>query len=178
VDKYVGSGTTSPAWDSTPPLVHRCFLMLTEPANVDPFASAVASYNNSQDSLPPFTSLSTEEDWQRKAEHRPPGTYYVVANSSSFSDVEEYRQRDDDSRRSSGPSGSRPDLKVPTLFICAGSWLTESSLIREARTCLSIQRRSSLELSRTTPDAHLCYPRTLLEGVQTAPEATSHSQVH
>lgn len=36
------------------------------------------------DTLPPFTTLTTEEDWEKKAGHRAPGTYYVVANSASF----------------------------------------------------------------------------------------------
>lgn len=43
------------------------------------------------DDLPPFTSLTNEEEWQRKAEYQPPGTYYVVTNSESFHDFEEYR---------------------------------------------------------------------------------------
>ena len=44
-----------------------------------------------RDDLPPFTSLTKDEEWQRKAEYHPPGTYYVVANSESFQDFEEYR---------------------------------------------------------------------------------------
>lgn len=36
------------------------------------------------DTLPPFTALTTEEDWEKKAGHRAPGTYYVIANSASF----------------------------------------------------------------------------------------------
>ena len=41
--------------------------------------------------LPAFNLLTNEEDWQRKAESRPPGTYFVVANSESFADLDEYR---------------------------------------------------------------------------------------
>lgn len=49
-----------------------------------------------EDDLPPFASLTTDEDWQRKAGHRPPGTYFVVANSASFADCDEYRNEIDD----------------------------------------------------------------------------------
>ena len=44
-----------------------------------------------EDTLGPFTTLTTEEEWSKKAEHQLPGTYYVVANTSSFSNTEEYR---------------------------------------------------------------------------------------
>ena len=43
------------------------------------------------DDLPPFSVLTSDEEWQRKAEYQPPGTYYVVANSDSFADLDEYR---------------------------------------------------------------------------------------
>ena len=43
-----------------------------------------------EDTLGPFTTLTTEDQWSKKAEHRPPGTYYVVTNTLSFLNVEEY----------------------------------------------------------------------------------------
>ncbi|MCJ1245111.1 hypothetical protein MMC30_002312 [Trapelia coarctata] len=45
-----------------------------------------------EDLLPSFTSLTNEDDWQKKAGHQPPGTFYVVANPESFQHLEEYRQ--------------------------------------------------------------------------------------
>ena len=45
-----------------------------------------------EDLLPSFTSLTNDDDWQRKASHQPPGTYYVVANTESFRHLDEYRQ--------------------------------------------------------------------------------------
>ena len=36
------------------------------------------------DNLPPFSQLSTDEDRERKAEFRSPGTYHVIVNPSSF----------------------------------------------------------------------------------------------
>ena len=44
-----------------------------------------------EDTLGPFTTLTTEEEWSKKAVHQLPGTYYVVATTSSFSNTEEYR---------------------------------------------------------------------------------------
>ena len=44
-----------------------------------------------EDVLPTFTSLTNDDDWQRKAEHRPPGTYFVVVNQASFKESDEYR---------------------------------------------------------------------------------------
>ena len=59
-----------------------------------------------RDVLPTFTALSTDVDWQRKAEYRPPGTYYVVARPESFADLEEYRQRP--AEGDSGDEGETP----------------------------------------------------------------------
>ena len=40
--------------------------------------------NEDDDTLPAFASLTSDEEWEQKAEYRPPGTYFVVANLSSF----------------------------------------------------------------------------------------------
>ena len=42
------------------------------------------------DDLPPFASLTTDEDRERKAESRSPGTYNVVVNPDSFQHLPEY----------------------------------------------------------------------------------------
>lgn len=44
------------------------------------------------DVLPPFATLTTDEDRQKKAAYRPPGTYFIVATPSSFAELDEYRQ--------------------------------------------------------------------------------------
>ena len=43
------------------------------------------------DDLPAFKLLTNDEEWERKAEFHPPGTYFIVANSDSFADLDEYR---------------------------------------------------------------------------------------
>lgn len=48
------------------------------------------------DLLPPFSTLTNDEDREKKAEYRAPGTYNIVVNPSSFIDLEEYREFLDD----------------------------------------------------------------------------------
>ena len=43
------------------------------------------------DLLPPFNSLDNDEEREMKAKYRKAGTYYVVANSESFWNCDEYR---------------------------------------------------------------------------------------
>ena len=53
--------------------------------------------NSSQDDLlPSFASLTNDEDRERKAEFRKPGTYHVVVNPESFTDFEDYREKSHD----------------------------------------------------------------------------------
>lgn len=42
------------------------------------------------DSLPPFASLTSDEERERKAEAYSPGTYHVIVNPDSFSGLPEY----------------------------------------------------------------------------------------
>ncbi|PSK43670.1 hypothetical protein B9Z65_7184 [Elsinoe australis] len=53
-----------------------------------------------RDSLPSFADLTTDEDRERKAEGRAPGTYNVIVNPNSFSKMPEYAPSDE-SRRTS-----------------------------------------------------------------------------
>ena len=41
--------------------------------------------------MPPFSTLTTDDERERKAESRDPGTFVVVANLTSFADLPEYR---------------------------------------------------------------------------------------
>lgn len=69
------------------------------------------SHRSDEDPLPPFSMLSNDEDRERKAEYRVPGTYHVVATTESFSSLEEYAESPDDEpdsrSRSRGPSKRR-----------------------------------------------------------------------
>jgi len=44
-----------------------------------------------EDTLPPFSTLTTDEERERKAETRGPGQYFVLANPGSFASLPEYR---------------------------------------------------------------------------------------
>ena len=58
-----------------------------------------------KDSLPPFELLECDEDRERKAEHRLPGTYHIITNPSSFEGLEEY---DGDRHESSSEHKAKP----------------------------------------------------------------------
>ena len=44
-----------------------------------------------EDLLPPFSILTNDEDREKKAEFRKPGSYHLVVNLSSFADFDEYK---------------------------------------------------------------------------------------
>lgn len=46
--------------------------------------------------LPAFSALTNDEDREKKAEYRAPGTYNIIVNPSSFSELEEYKAVDED----------------------------------------------------------------------------------
>ena len=48
------------------------------------------SHSAAEDVLPPFTTLTSDEDRERKAEAQSPGTYHVIINPDSFSHLPEY----------------------------------------------------------------------------------------
>ena len=103
VDKYLDSGATEDLPWSHQYLSHRLRHLDSTAVGAIPFPRSMDS-GLEEDDLPPFASLTTEEEWQRKAEHRPPGTYFVVANSASFADSEDYRNDpDSESQSTSAP---------------------------------------------------------------------------
>ncbi|MCJ1317526.1 hypothetical protein MMC15_002851 [Xylographa vitiligo] len=76
VDKYLGSNRPRiPPWNPAAEL----------DSDKEPRPSATS------DILAPFTTLTNDEERQRKAEYQRPGTYFIVAIPSSFVDLEEYR---------------------------------------------------------------------------------------
>ena len=67
------------------------------------------------DTLPPFSSLTTDEDREKKAETSYPGTFHVVVNPNSFIHLPEYS---DEAREPSVPRSSslrRGSLAVSTI---------------------------------------------------------------
>ena len=74
-----------------------------------------------EDHLPPFTTLTNDDDWQKKAEYQLPGTFFVVAVPDSFTDVEEYRasRSDNYGERTETPPGScnQSTGDVPNIYV-------------------------------------------------------------
>ena len=61
-----------------------------------------------EDLLPPFSELTNDEDRERKAEYKKPGSYNLVVNPLSFAELDEYKD-------------SRHDRKSPKSMISRGS---------------------------------------------------------
>lgn len=55
-----------------------------------PALTETSAESGVQDELPPFASLVTDEDREKKAERSSPGTYTVVVNQESFQHLPEY----------------------------------------------------------------------------------------
>ena len=65
--------------------------------------------NQQQDDLlPPFSALTNDEDREKKAEFRKPGSYHLVVNPSSFAEFDEYKDNglDQNSPKSATPKAS------------------------------------------------------------------------
>lgn len=77
----------------------------SRPPNVPkPLVSAV------EDSLPPFATLTSDEDRERKAEGSNPGTYHVVVIPASFACLPEYAHRLTDELKSRGHEGNHSPI--------------------------------------------------------------------
>lgn len=74
-------------------------------------AEGLPSQDADEDHLPPFSSLTNDEDREKKAEFRAPGTYNIIVNPSSFVDLEEYRDSSLYSNRASGWKTSSPNQR-------------------------------------------------------------------
>ncbi|ETI29066.1 hypothetical protein G647_01519 [Cladophialophora carrionii CBS 160.54] len=111
--------------DDTPRVVERMQDVTNVASSIwDPNSPAMTENSAGSaplDDLPPFASLTTDEEREKKAEKSSPGTYHVVVNQNSFQHLPEYN---DD-----------PEIKREMLSpIRRGSLATSqgSSLSREA----------------------------------------------
>ncbi|KAL8893549.1 MAG: hypothetical protein Q9192_005155 [Flavoplaca navasiana] len=64
------------------------------------YDSQLASYPR-HDFLPPFSSLTNDDDREKKAESRPPGSYNVIITPSSLAQLDEYKANQDTERTTS-----------------------------------------------------------------------------
>lgn len=61
-----------------------------------PFLKSSFDHLDHEDLLPPFSMLTNDEDRERKAMHKLPGTYHIVVNPDSFASLEEHGDSQDD----------------------------------------------------------------------------------
>jgi hypothetical protein len=134
---------------------------------------------SAQDLLPAFSALASDEDREKKAQLREPGTYLVVANLNSFASLPEYGGDD--------MSNSRIELVD----------LTKSAMLHSASNKLSTQTTEDesddpniiilktfeepLRRSPVSPRARSAPPFAHLSQPGTAPETPAesiHASVH
>ena len=66
-----------------------------------------------EDLLPPFSMLTCDEDRERKAEHKVPGTYHIIVNPASFGSLEQYADSQDGTGSSPGAISRHTDWRSP-----------------------------------------------------------------
>lgn len=80
--------------DDTPRVLERMQDVTIVPSSVwdsnSPAMTEASTGSAVVDDLPPFASLTTDEDREKKAERSSPGTYNVVVNQDSFQHLPEY----------------------------------------------------------------------------------------
>ncbi|KAL8701196.1 MAG: hypothetical protein Q9224_000606 [Gallowayella concinna] len=69
------------------------------------------------DFLPPFSRLTNDEDREKKAEFRPPGSYNVIVTPSSLAQLEEYKANQDEDKTPISAVSERPQT-VSTNPLC------------------------------------------------------------
>ena len=122
------------------------------------------------DELPPFFLLTNDEDRERKAEYRPPGTYNLIVNPSSFSELDEYGEGGDEAnpnwrslskdqsvRRSSfasTQSRSSTDLREDPNVVILSKFQDDSGGIPNS----SIHRTPSSRSTTSTPPVSFSTP--------------------
>ncbi|KAI4089170.1 MAG: hypothetical protein LQ344_005550 [Seirophora lacunosa] len=67
------------------------------------------------DFLPPFSTLTSDEDRERKAEFRRPGSYNVIVTPSSLAQLDEYKANHED-EKTPGTAGCKPSKNLSTVM--------------------------------------------------------------
>ena len=111
-----------------------------------------------QDSLPPFASLSNDEDRERKATYRRPGTYNVLVNPDSFTNLPDYQQDSDTSLSSSPrtrppPPSQEAGSLLPAVFphSCDPDWVLLHRFEESATNFSPSQPRTGADLAIAAP---------------------------
>ncbi|KAL9608508.1 MAG: hypothetical protein Q9167_006673 [Letrouitia subvulpina] len=80
------------------------------------YESQLASFPK-HDFLPPFGQLTNDDEREKKAEFRPPGSYNVIVTPESFAELDEYRASNEDTKSpaSAGHKRTRSQLNCPPI---------------------------------------------------------------
>ncbi|KAL9013811.1 MAG: hypothetical protein Q9173_001524 [Seirophora scorigena] len=104
--------------DDTPRVVEKMQHLTGQPKTVWDqllsrfYDSQVTNYPK-HDFLPPFSTLTSDEDRERKAEFRRPGSYNVIVTPSSLAQLDEYKANHED-EKTPGTAGCKPSRNLST----------------------------------------------------------------
>ncbi|CAG7928166.1 unnamed protein product [Penicillium olsonii] len=116
-------------------------------------------YFSLRDSLPPFSTLTSDEDRERKAEAFSPGTYHVVMTPDSFSSLPEYAE--DERCRSKPASECRSSVaNSPTSVVRSECSTREDPNVVILKTFEDVTRRSPSngKLNKFSPTSEISDP--------------------
>jgi hypothetical protein len=169
VDKYLGPNSPGANWNREYLGRKVCILIHIASASLEALKEAFPP--DESDNLPPFTALTNDEEWQKKAVYSPPGTYYVVANSDSFADVEEYKtasraEGHSDFIGTSSSRGFAPNIPVDDATVILGTF--EESPRKQSSS-------SGVPMSRTGQSISMGFEH-LENGKNISMEVGQHSQ--
>ncbi|KAI4144163.1 MAG: hypothetical protein LQ341_002710, partial [Variospora aurantia] len=104
--------------DDTPRVVEKMQHLTGQPRTVwdqllSRFYDSQLAQHPIHDFLPPFSTLNNDEDRERKARFRPPGSYNVIVTPSSLAQLDEYKANQEEEKRP-GTAGCTPSRNLPT----------------------------------------------------------------
>lgn len=118
--------------DDTPRVVEKMQHLTGQPQAVwdqllsGLYDSQLASYPR-HDFLPHFSSLTNDDDREKKAESRPPGSYHVIVTPSSLAQLDEYKANQD--KESTTPSPASQSSKPLSADASGSGQDTENNVI-------------------------------------------------
>lgn len=111
------------------------------------------------DSLPPFSTLTSDEDRERKAEAFSPGTYHVVMTPDSFSSLPEYAEEERSGYKSAS-EGRSSAANSPTSVVRSECSVREDPNVVILKTFEDVTRRSPSngKFSKFSPTSEISDP--------------------
>ena len=166
--------------DDTPRVVERMQEVTTLGNSVWDRSSPISADGYSsltEDTLPPFATLTSDEDREKKAEAQSPGTFHVVVNPDSFAHLPEYSDDPDDSPNLLA-ANRRGSIAISLASSLSREVTQESFLVTEDPNTIIVSKfeDSTKRLATMPKDTkHLDSPVALRTQTSQGSEASSRS---